>query len=106
MRTMSPQTGVRAGLRGERQLADPHDPPKSLAIAERGIRTSSDFANMMSCLMSDLATGRVTPQVGNAMCNAGGKLLKVVEMQQRYGSTSKDGQRKELMLADEPKPAS
>lgn len=82
-------------------LADPEMYPKSLLIAERGIRTSSDFANMMSCLMSDLATGRVTPQVGNAMCNAGGKLLKVVEMQQRYG-TQGDGQKKELLLADAP----
>ena len=40
----------------------------------------------MSALMSDVIQGRITPQVANATCNAGGKLLKVVEMQYRYPS--------------------
>lgn len=40
----------------------------------------------MSGLMSDLIEGAVTPQVGNATCNAGGKLLKVVEMSYKYGT--------------------
>lgn len=39
----------------------------------------------MSGLMSDLRDGSVTPQIANAMCNAGGKLLKVVEMDYKYG---------------------
>lgn len=59
--------------------------PRSLAISERGIRTGGDFASLMSALMSDIIGGRVTPQVGNAACNAGGKLLKIVEMQYQYG---------------------
>lgn len=41
----------------------------------------------MSALMSDLLAGTVSPQVGNAACNAGGKLLKIIEMQHRYGVT-------------------
>jgi len=60
--------------------------PRSLAIAEGGIETGNDFAKCMSALMSDIIACRVTPQVGNAVCNAGGKLLKVVELQLRYGS--------------------
>lgn len=40
---------------------------------------------MMSGLMTDLRDGSVTPQIGNAICNAGGKLLKVVEMNHKYG---------------------
>lgn len=60
--------------------------PRSLAIAENGIATGNDFARCMSSLMSDIIASRVTPQVGNAVCNAGGKLLKVVELQLRYGS--------------------
>lgn len=40
---------------------------------------------MMSALMSDLIEGTVTPQVGNATVNAGGKLLKIVELQLKYG---------------------
>jgi len=62
--------------------------PKSLSFFNSGIRTGEDFANGMSALMSDLASGRITPQVGNAICNAGGKLLKIVDMQYRYGTKS------------------
>jgi hypothetical protein len=40
----------------------------------------------MSALMSDLIDGSITPIVANATVNAGGKLLKVVEMQYKYGS--------------------
>ena len=40
----------------------------------------------MSNLMSDLLAERVTPRVGTAVCNAGGKLLKVVELQFKYGT--------------------
>lgn len=39
----------------------------------------------MSAMMSDLIDGRITPNVGNAACNAGGKLLKVVELKLKYG---------------------
>jgi hypothetical protein len=51
----------------------------------------------MSALMSDLVDGRVTPSVGHATCNAGGKLLKVVEMQHKYGTQTERG-RKSLAL--------
>lgn len=42
----------------------------------------------MSALMSDLIEGSVTPGVGNAAVNAGGKLLKVAELQLQYGSVN------------------
>lgn len=61
--------------------------PTCLTIATKGVRTGSDFAALMSALISDIITGAITPQVGNATCNAAGKLLKIVEMQQRYGVT-------------------
>jgi hypothetical protein len=72
--------------------------PRSLEIAAKGVRTGHDFANLMSALMSDLIEGRVTPSIGNATCNAGGKLLKVVEMSYKYGVDG-PGQRKILTLA-------
>jgi hypothetical protein len=50
--------------------------------------------------MSDLIEGRVTPGVGNATCNAGGKLLKSVELQYKYGVDG-PGQSKSLMLTEE-----
>jgi len=35
--------------------------------------------------MSDVIEGRISPVVSNAAVNAGGKLLKVVEMEYKYG---------------------
>lgn len=61
-------------------------PARSGRIAAAGVTTGEDFANLMSALMSDLIEGSITPNVANATVNAGGKLLKVVEMQYRYGS--------------------
>lgn len=61
-----------------------------------------DFGNFMSALMSDLIDGRVAPQVGNAACNAGGKLLRIVELQYKYGTVSSPSspKRKVLQLAE------
>ena len=60
--------------------------PRSLATSEKGIKTGEDFATFMSSLISDIIARRVTPDISNAACNAGGKLLKVVEMQYKYGN--------------------
>jgi len=68
-------------------------------MSERGIRTGSDFASFMSALMGDILSGRVTPSVGNAACNAGGKMLKVVEMQYRYGTQGGNQGERVLTLA-------
>lgn len=64
--------------------------PRSLSLAERGVRTGGDFASMMSALMSDIIAERISPSIANAACNAGGKLLKVVEMQYKYGGKDTD----------------
>ena len=74
--------------------------PQSLQVAAGGVKTGTDFANLMSTLMTDLIAGKVTPQVGNAVCNAGGKLLKIVEMKHKYGVASQDTVKEpELVLA-------
>lgn len=62
--------------------------PRSASISAAGVKTGEQFAGLMSALMSDVIEGRLTPSVSNAAVNAGGKLLKVVEMQYKYGSTS------------------
>lgn len=85
--------------KGGKGVAKKAESPRSLKIAERGIKTSHDFADLMSALMSDLIDGRVAPNVGNSTCNAGGKLLRVVELQYKYGTASPDGTKKSLVLA-------
>mgnify|MGYP001592907190 CR=1 FL=1 len=65
---------------------------KALAIARAagGIKTSRDFSRVMSHMMVDLLEGVVNPRLGNAVCNAGGKLLKMAELELRYGRPKAD----------------
>jgi len=76
------------------------DAPRSIALAERGIHTGSEFASVMSALLTDTIAGRIDPQVANSVCNISGKLLKVVELQYKYGKAV-EGQT-ERMLALTP----
>lgn len=71
---------------------------KVLGICEDGISTASQFAAAMSALMSDLAAERISHQTANAICNAGGKLLKIVEMQYRYGPKGKEAPKNFLLV--------
>ena len=90
--------GVRGSIEGAQKSA-------ALAIAEKGVTTGQDFARLMSTLMTDLISGAVTPQIGNAVCNAGGKLLKVVEMQHKYGTVQQtDGSRILLLTGPQQQP--
>ena len=81
------------------QALVPKEPARCIEIAAKGVKTGSDFAMLMSALMSDLIEGRITPMVGNATCNAGGKLLKAVEMQYKYGVDGSGG-KKTLQLTE------
>lgn len=72
--------------------------PRSAGIASRGIRTSRDAANFLSALVSDVASEAMKPKVASVCVNGIGKLLKVVEMQHKYGTP--DGQGQVLQLAN------
>lgn len=87
----------REGTNGDDKGCD-EAPPKSIAIAAGGITTGSQFARLMSALMTDLLEGQVTPGVANATVNAGGKLLKVVEMQMKYGTSTIANSRRNIEL--------
>jgi hypothetical protein len=71
---------------------------RSVAVAKKGVKTASDFANLMSALMTDVIDGSVSPQVANATVNAGGKLLKIVELQHRYGGATKSERKEAFRL--------
>lgn len=72
-------------------------PAMSQQLAMTGLRTSHDFANIMGALFTDVVLGTISPDVCNAACNAGGKLLQVIALQQKYGSRGTNGT-KTLML--------
>ena len=59
--------------------------PRCLPIADAGIATGREFAQLMSALIGDIAAERIDARAANAICNAGGKLLKIVEMQHKFG---------------------
>ena len=50
-----------------------------------GPKTSREFAAAYSAMLSDVVKNRIKPEMANAFCNVGGKLLKVIEMQHKYG---------------------
>jgi hypothetical protein len=74
--------------------------PRSLAIASNGINTAQQFSALMSAIMSDLLEGSIQPAIANATCNAGGKLLKMVELNQKYGQPQINQGMKNLQLVD------
>ena len=96
------QTGESTGKRkGDTHMATKVSKGKtarSLALAHDGITSGVDFARVMSALMSDVLEGAITPEIANATVNAGGKLLKVVEMQYKY-APPKFGEQPMLVLA-------
>lgn len=67
---------------------------------EDGIQTSRDFANFMSSLIGDLISGRIDVKTANACCNAGGKLLRIVELEHKFGrNAAEKGTDRVLTLA-------
>lgn len=81
----------------ENQEVTKREVPRSLEHFEKGVRTAAQLAAGMSMLMADLITERVGTSVGNAVCNAGGKMLKAAEMQHRFGRSDSQGN-KDLLL--------
>jgi hypothetical protein len=81
----SRSTGETNMARGKKNTQAVADVPASAAIADRGISTAADFLRMMTALLSDTVTGRVQPQRANATCNVAGKIIRMVELQHKYG---------------------
>lgn len=71
----------------------------SVALAGKGIQTIGDFAGVMGALVTDVLVGSVEPRVANAAINAGGKMMKAVELQLKYGPKSSNGTVKQLKIA-------
>jgi hypothetical protein len=84
--------------------------PKCAAIAEAGITNSQQTIAYLSALIADASAGRVTTGLVHGTCNAIGKMLRVVEMEVRYGTVG-GGANGEKCLSfvqgghAEPKPA-
>lgn len=54
----------------------------------------------MSLLIGDIVAERIDPRIANAACNAGGKLLRVFELEYKYRQRPDEVEaKKELRLA-------
>ena len=72
---------------GKKKAGRSENANQSTRSSYRGhVKTGADFAEMMSCLMYDLLNDKIHPNRANAICNAGGKLLKMVELERKYGT--------------------
>lgn len=74
--------------------------PNCLAISERGVRTAQDFAQLMSAMMGDVLAGRLSAGKASVATRSGCALLKVIEMQYRYGSETEQPGKRTLRLID------
>lgn len=81
----APLSAADAPPRRARPPAINPDTPRSLAIARRGVSTGADFAELMSALVSDIIEEKIDANTANAVTNAGRQLLRVVELEYRYG---------------------
>ena len=82
--------------RKENTKKRPSSTPSMVGYTGRGIRTGADFIGLMGAVMDDLANGRITSHVANAMCNVGGKMLKCAELQLKHGRRTDLGRVLEL----------
>lgn len=85
---MAEQRAVSAGTVDAPVVAQGKEEPlraSSITAVGRGMRTSRQFADVMAAIIRDVLVGSVTPSVANAAVNAGGKLLKVKELELKYG---------------------
>ena len=62
----------------------------ALKIAASGVKNSREFIALFSALIADTLSHAVTPHEANACCNAGGKMIKMVELEERHGRQTKN----------------
>lgn len=69
----------------KKNTRDDSKTPASAKLADSGITTGADFSRVMAALLADTIAGRIEPQRANASCNVAGKLIRMVELQHKYG---------------------
>lgn len=81
---MAPQGKAAGKNRTPRHPQRRPEAPRSAKLAANGLRTTEDVAEFFALLIDDTISGRVTVELAGAICNAGGKALKAVELQGMY----------------------
>ena len=63
----------------------------AVELATQGVRVDKEYLDLMTALMCDVVQGKVAPQVVNAACNAGARVLQLIELRLRYGYEGTEG---------------
>lgn len=66
--------------------------PRSLALAQNEIRTTRDYGQLMAALITDVIQEKISPTVLFAAVAAGRQMVKVAELNLRYGNPKKQVQ--------------
>lgn len=83
-----PKKAIRKSSKAEiRRSVEASRSPKSLVLAESGIKTSHDARMLMSAIISDVISERTSTQIANTVVNSIGKMLRIVEMEKKYASS-------------------
>lgn len=64
---------------------------RSLSIARGGLNTGFDTINLLTATITDVLEEGITTNQANVVVNAVGKVLKVVELQFKYGKPRAEG---------------
>ena len=59
--------------------------PKSVILAKGEIRTTREYGQLMAALVSDVIQENISPTLVNAAVNAGRQMIKVAELNLKYG---------------------
>lgn len=93
-------TASEKAVSGTQETPEGTPTPNCLAIGERGVRTAQDFAQFMSAMMGDVIAGRIAHTKATVATRSGMALLKVIEMQYKYGSETEQPGKRVLKLID------
>lgn len=73
--------------------------PLAQAVAT-GLETTDDLVGYMRGVLVGLSDGTVSTGTANAAANTTGKIIKLVELKQKYGKTPKDVTPRVLRIKD------
>ena len=77
-----------------------NQPDSANLLATEGIQDSRKCANVLGAIALDVLKSQISPQVANTACNAIGKLLKVKELEIKYGTSESPNEPKRIALTD------
>ena len=68
------------------QEGGPKEPCRALEIVAKGLRTSSDSADMIGATIFDTLTGTISVGQSNVVLNGVGKLIQIKKLEMQFGA--------------------